>query len=56
MALVVDVLLCAVYHEDTIDKAAPTLFSAKGKLCFCLTYPVIILRPYPGLKNKEVVL
>ena len=48
MALVVDVLLCAVYHEDTIDKAAPTLFSAIATLCFCLTYQVIILRSYVG--------
>ena len=47
-SLAVDVLFCAVYHRYTIDKQAPSLFSAIATLYLCLTYPIIILCPYAG--------
>ena len=52
-ALVVDVLLCALNCGDTIGKAESTLFSAITTLCFCLGYPVIILRLYAGPSSEE---
>ena len=45
-----------LYCANTIDKVASTLFSSKATLCFCLRYPVMILRLYarpPSVKNRS---